>query len=150
MTELFFEGAEPMLTEVPLEELLALFPEGDYEFEGKTVDGGTVVGSDTLMHAVPAAPGNIAAAVGSGDSVVISWDAVTGPAPGFPDRPITIVGYQIIVGSFQVTVPDTTTMVTVPPEFVASLGAGQHGFEILAIAESGNQTIGTGEFEIAP
>ena len=29
LTELFFEGAEPNLAEFPLEELLALFPEGE-------------------------------------------------------------------------------------------------------------------------
>ena len=39
MTELFFEGAEPSLDEFPLAELLARFPEGEYEIEGRTVDG---------------------------------------------------------------------------------------------------------------
>src|SRR5262245_64441125 len=31
LTELFFEGAEPSLDEFPVDELLALFPEGDYD-----------------------------------------------------------------------------------------------------------------------
>src|SRR5215510_10952245 len=44
MTELFFEGAEPSLDEFPLDDLLALFPEGDYEFEGRTVDGTEIGG----------------------------------------------------------------------------------------------------------
>jgi hypothetical protein len=35
MTELFFEGAEPALTDVPVEELLDMFPAGPYEFSGK-------------------------------------------------------------------------------------------------------------------
>src|SRR5262245_19585585 len=39
MTELFFEGAEPSLDEFPLAGLLARFPEGQYEIEGRTVDG---------------------------------------------------------------------------------------------------------------
>src|SRR4030095_14665882 len=34
LTELFFEGAEPSLDEFPLEDLLALFPEGPYKFSG--------------------------------------------------------------------------------------------------------------------
>jgi hypothetical protein len=37
--------------------------------------------------------------------------------------------------------------VTVPPEFVESLEPGQHGFEVLAIEEGGNQTISQGSFE---
>src|SRR6185369_1619561 len=39
MTELFFEGAEPSLDEFPLADLLARFPEGEYEITGRTADG---------------------------------------------------------------------------------------------------------------
>ena len=59
---------------------------------------------------------------------------------------VVIVGYQVIVGSFQVTVPAGTTRVTLPAEFAASLGRGAHPFEVLAIDASGNQTITEGEF----
>jgi hypothetical protein len=145
LTELFFEGAEPTLTDVPLEELLALFPEGAYEFKGKTVDGAAIQGTGTLSHAIPAGPA-VSAVLGPGNSLVISWTAITGPPVGFPPRPINIVGYQVIVGDFQVTVPGTTTMVTVSPEFVASLAPGVHDFEVLAIEASANQTITEGTF----
>ena len=146
LTELFFEGAEPTLTDVPLDELLALFPEGPYEFKGKTVDGATLQGTGTLSHAIPAGPG-VSATVGPGNSLVISWTAVTGPPAGFPAKPINIVGYQVIVGElFQVTVPGTTLMVTVPPEYVASLTSGTQNFEVLAIDASANQTITEGTF----
>jgi hypothetical protein len=37
---------------------------------------------------------------------------VTEPPTGFPDRPIEIVGYQVIVGAFQVTVPADKFRVT--------------------------------------
>ena len=123
MTELFFEGAEPSLDDFPLEDLLALFPEGDYKLSGKTVDEGDIKGTATLSHAIPAGPSNVAAVLGPGNSLVISWDAVTAPPAGFPDEPIQIVGYQVIVDPFQVTVPGTTTSLTVSPEFVASLGS---------------------------
>jgi hypothetical protein len=148
MTELFFEGAEPNLADVPLEELLAKFPSGDYQLVGRTVDGKRIVGTATLTHAIPAGPSNVSAAVGPGDSLVISWDAVTGPPAGFPDEPIVIVGYQVIVEAFQVTVPATQLTVTVSPEFVASLGSGTHLFEVLAIEAGGNQTITEGSFVI--
>jgi hypothetical protein len=146
MTELFFEGAEPPLAEFPLDDLLALFPKGEYEFSGKTADGNDLVGTATLSHAIPAGPSNVSAEVGPGDSLVISWDAVTGPPAGFPVEPIDIVGCEVIVSAFQVTVPDTTTSVTVSPEFVASLASGEQLFEVLAIDVSGNQTITEGAF----
>jgi len=141
MTELFFEGAEPNLDEVPLDELLALFPEGTYTFSGRTVDRTKLWSTSTLSHAVPNGPGNVTATLGPNDSLVISWDAVTTVPVGFPDRPISIVGYQLIVKPFQVTVPGTVRSVTVPPEFVSTLPAGEVLFEVLAIDASGNQSI---------
>ena len=147
MTELFFEGAEPNLDDFPLENLLARFPEGEYRFTGRTVDGDAIAGTGQFTHAIPAGPTNVVAAL-NGNSLVISWHPVTGPPDGFPDLPITVVGYQVIVGSFQVTIPATTTplQVTVPPEFVASLPGGENLFEVLAIEAGGNQTITEGSF----
>ena len=145
LTELFFEGAEPSLDEFPREELLALFPEGEYEFEGRTAGGEELGGEATLTHAVPAPPA-ISAQLGADDELVIRWEPVTEPAEGF-EGPIEIVAYQVLVDSFQVTLPAASTSVTVPPELVASLGAGPHGFEVLAIDASGNQTIAEGSFE---
>jgi hypothetical protein len=145
LTELFFEGAEPNLADVPLEELLDLFPEGEYKFIGKVVDGQRITGAAMLRHAIPAGPSNVTAVLGMNNSLIISWDAVTGPPPGFPNRPINVVAYQVIVGAFQVTVPAAdppqSQSVTVSPEFVASLEEGEHEFEVLAIDASGNQTI---------
>jgi hypothetical protein len=145
MTELFFEGAEPNLDDVPLEELLAMFPEGTYKFLGETVEGDAIVGSGKLTYAIPAGP-EVSASVGPGNALVISWSAVSSPPPGFPVRPIDIVAYQVIVGTFQVTVPDGTFSVTVSPEFVESLPNGPNPFEVLAIEAGGNQTITEGSF----
>lgn len=146
MTELFFEGAEPALPEFPLHDLLALMPEGPYTFIGETVDGVELRSTATLSHAVPAGP-PVSAKVDDGD-VQIRWRRVTGPPPGFPNRPIQIVGYQVIVGSFQVTLPASATKVNLPREFVKSLERGEQAFEVLAIDVSGNQTLTEGSFEI--
>lgn len=146
MTELFFEGAEPALSEFPLEDLLDLFPEGEYEFEGLTVDGEEIEGTAILSHAIPAGPDVSETGDVSGNTLVIKWDPVDAPPTGFPDEDIDIVGYQVIVGSFQVTLPATATSVTVPPEYVDSLASGEHPFEVLAIDASGNQTITEGSF----
>jgi hypothetical protein len=144
MTELFFEGAEPSLDEFPLEDLLALFPEAKYTFIGEKVDGHTLTSRPTLSHAIPAGP--VVDAEVNGDSIVISWEPVTGTPAGFPAKPIVIVGYQVIVDPFQVTLPASATSVTLPVEFVQSLSAGNHPFEVLAIEKSGNQTITEGSF----
>jgi hypothetical protein len=149
MTELFFEGAEPDLADVPLQELLDRFPAGLYRFVGKTVNGERIVDTATLTHAIPAGPGNVSAEVGPGNKVIISWDRVTGPPNGFPNEPISVVAYQVIVGSFQVTLPATSAprqSVTVPREFVRSLAPGEQLFEVLAIEAGGNQTITESSF----
>ncbi len=145
LTELFFEGAEPSLDDVPLGELFALMPEGKYKFVGVTVDGVRLVNRAMLSHAVPAGP-SVSSEV-DGSTVTIRWEPVTGPPPGFPQKSIEITGYQIIVGSFQVTLPASSTEVTLPQQFVQSLGPGEHGFEVLAIDRSANQTITEGSFE---
>ena len=145
LTELFFEGAEPSLDVVPLADLLALFPEGRYKFIGVTVGGARLVGMGVLTHAVPEGP-SVSSEV-NGDTIIIRWDPVTGPPAGFPRRRFDIAGYQILVDPFQVTLPASSTQVTLPREFVQSLARGSHGFEVLAIDASGNQTITAGSFD---
>ncbi len=145
MTELFFEGAEPNLDDFPLADLLALFPEGEYDFEGITVEGDDIEGESMFSHAIPAGP-RVLAQVGSNNLVRIVWSPVTSPPPGFPNRPIVISGYQVIVGSFQVTVPGYVTSVTVPAEYVQSLAPGPQQYEVLAIEAGGNQTLTEGTF----
>ena len=145
MTELFFEGAEPSLDDFPLEDLLALFPEGEYEFEGLTVDGEETDGEWEFSHAIPDGP-DVFATMAGNDYLRIDWTAVTSPPPGFPDRPLNIVGYQVIVESFQVTVPSSVLSLTVSPEFVATLAPGEHQYEVLAIDANANQTLTEGYF----
>ena len=146
LTELFFEGAEPSLDPGTLEDLLERFPEGDYTFMGVTVDGTPLMSTATLSHIVPAGP-EVSAKV-AGRNVTISWETVTESAAILPGVDVEIVGYQIIVGSFEVTLPATSTQVKLPKEFVESLEPGEHDFEVLAIEEGGNQTITSGSFEI--
>src|SRR5262245_32817402 len=148
MTELFFEGAEPSLDEFPLEDLLALFPEGEYEFEGKTVDNAPIEGESFFSHAIPDGP-HVSATVGADGSVRISWTAVTAPPPGFPNEPIHVVSYQVLVPeTLDIIVPSTVLSLTLPPEYSAELGPGDHPFEVLAIDASGNQTTSEGTFTL--
>ena len=52
-TELFMESAEPEFGELSLEELLERFPEGDYQFRGRGLEGERFVGTATLTHDLP-------------------------------------------------------------------------------------------------
>lgn len=144
LTELFFEGAEPTLDEFPLEDLLALFPEGEYTFEGLTVDDEPITGTAVLAHDVPAGPR--VRVRRRGDEVTIRWKAVTGPAAILPDGEIEIEGYQILVDSLAVTLDADARRFEVPEELLDSLDPGEIDFEVLAIDASGNQTITEGSF----
>jgi hypothetical protein len=152
LTELFFESEEPTLDDLPLNDFLALFPEGEYQFQGITVDGGSQVGTATLTHNIPCGP--IIVAPADGDTVdpsntKIEWESVTnkvnlstGQCGGEASE---IVGYQVIVErenplrTFSVDLPSSATDVTVPPEFLES--GTEYKLEVLAIEVSGNQTI---------
>ena len=147
VTELFFESAEPSLADLPLDELLAMFPEGRYRFVGRTVEGDRLVGSALLSHDIPTGPTVLSPTEGAitdpGDTV-ISWEPVTEPSG------IEITGYQVIVELpeplrvFSVDLPAADTSVTVPSEF---LEAGtDYKIEVIAIADNLNQTITEGTF----
>jgi hypothetical protein len=141
LSELFFEGNEPSLDELPLDEFFARFPAGVYRIVGKTVDGATIKASARFTHALPDAPVVLSPADGTPvdpTHAVIRWQPVTTP-PG-----IVIAGYEVIVGSFDVKVPATTTSVTVPPEVLEH--NKRYGFEVLSIEAGGNQTITAGSF----
>jgi len=147
MTELFFEGAEPSLKDVPLDEFLELFPEGEYEFEGQTVDGEEIEGESELTHAIPDGPA-VQVTKGPGDLLVVSWMAVDSAPPGFPVQRVEVVGYQVIVDdNFQVNLPSSVLSLTLPAEYVASLEPGEHELEVLAVEEGGNQSITETDFE---
>ncbi len=144
MTELFFEGAEPNLSEYPLEDLLALFPEGEYEFHGLTVDGEPITGTAELSHDVPAAPE--ARVKVQGDRVTIRWKRVTEPAAILPDGEIEIDGYQILLPDFEMVLGADARKFRVPEELLDSLEPGEVEFEVLSIDENGNQSIAEGTF----
>ena len=80
LTELFFEGAEPNLSEFPLAELLTGFPEGEYSFIGKTIDNEKIVGTATLTHNVPDAPAASTRTASCGNTIDITWTPVNTPA----------------------------------------------------------------------
>ncbi len=149
ITELFFESAEPSFDEQPLDELLALFPEGLYRFRGMTTEDKPLRGRARLTHALPDTPilvFPVDAEIDPGDAV-FEWALVADP-PGSE-----IVGYEVIViceepeeREFTADVGPTAFSITVPPEFLE--GGEECKWEVLAIETSGNQTIAEAEFEL--
>ncbi len=152
LAELFSESNEPPFDEVSLQEVLDMFPAGNYEFKGTTVEGGVLESTAALTHDIPCGPEIVSPDAGEvldpNETVVIEWEEVTSkldPATGECDAAsaIDIIGYQVIVDTFQVTLPADATSVTVPPEFIEP--NTMYKFEVLAIedaeGENGNQTI---------
>jgi hypothetical protein len=143
-TELFVESDEPTLDELSLEEFFALFPEGTYKFTGRTPDGKRLEGASEFTHDIPAGPEIIMPQAGADEEcaqdvpipVVIAWNDVTTSIEG---EPLEIVEYEVIVGEDVFDVRLEGTMVTVPSELLKP--GTEYEFEILAIAEGGNQTI---------
>jgi hypothetical protein len=94
VTELFFESAEPSLDDLPLKDLLRMFPEGRYRLVGETTDGREMVGTARLTHDIPAGPTVVTpeqGAVTQADDTLIDWEPVVRPVG------IEIAGYQVIV-----------------------------------------------------
>ena len=161
MTELFFETVEPANAEVPIADMLAIMPEGDYKIEGPVVEslgGGTTSGTAWLTHAIPAGAVLMTPAEGAvvplGD-VVMSWGAVTETITG---APVNIIAYELIIekigdpsphmigkpNSLSMHVRPSVNAITISAEFFEA--GSPYAWEILAVEESGNQTLASGEF----
>jgi hypothetical protein len=162
MTELFFETVEPANADVPVDELLATLPEGEYQFSGKGIEAGERTGPTSgtaqLTHTIPAGPELLTPAEDSVvplSGVTMSWAPVTQTITG---DVVTIIAYQLIVekdaepqpnmiGTFGLSmyIAPSVTSITLPDGF---LEAGtRYSWEVLAIEESGNQTLSSSEFE---
>lgn len=140
LTELRFESAEPSPAEV-----LALFPEGEYRFRGRAVDGTRLIGEGELSHALPEAP---IITPSQGESVPVAnlgiqWQSIAG-----------LAGFQVIVvdedsdRAMEIDLPAEATSVIVPAAFLVP--GTEYKVEVLSIAENGNKTISEGTFFTLP
>jgi hypothetical protein len=162
LTELFFETVEPVNADVPIEELLKQMPEGEYRFEGVTMEsgegGGPITGIALLTHAIPAGPvllSPAADAVVPASELLVSWAPVTTTISG---EPVNIIAYQLIVetdeppqphmiGKFGLSMylSPEVNHIELPEGFLEA--ATSYQWEVLAIEESGNQTLSSGSFK---
>jgi hypothetical protein len=163
LTELFFETSEPPNVEVSIDDVIDRLPEGTYVFSAEVVDGDESEMLATFTHDIPAGPVLVSPENEEEDvdpaATIVSWELVTTDIDG---DPITIVGYQVIVEEdldeepfpagfaepvFSVYLPPTATSVTIPAEFMRP--DTDYEWEVLAIEESGNQTLSSAEFVTA-
>ena len=162
LTELFFETVEPENADVPIAEILATLPEGKYEFKGTAMEagsgGGPTAGTAWLTHKIPAGPvlkSPAAGATVSAGDLDVSWSPVTQTIDG---ASVNIVAYQLIIEKDQephphligkqgmsMFLPASVTGIKVPKGFLEP--GTPYLWEVLAIEESGNQTLSSSEFQ---
>jgi hypothetical protein len=159
LTQLDFESAEPTFEELPPKVFFQRFPEGEYDIEGRTVDGQEMESTAILTHVLPAPPRSIAVnGVALSDDcgeasspvvngpLMITWDEVTESHPelGRTGEPIEVEYYQVVLDqldlglTFTTELPPETTEIVIPENF--SDYGGAFKLEILVKEESGNKT----------
>ena len=162
LTELFFETVEPENAEVSIEQMLDKLPGGHYAIEGPTIENGEsagpTFGAARLTHSIPDGPQLLTpgedAIVNADEELVVSWAPVTETIAG---EPVTIIAYQLIIENVEqpnqhmigklglsTYLPATVTSVTLPDGFLEADTA--YEWEVLAIEESGNQTLSSSAF----
>lgn len=162
LTELFFESVEPENADVPIDDLLETLPEGEYTFEGTAIEDGEklgkTIGTATLTHDIPKGPELLTpeedAEVSPDEDLLVSWNPVDETIDG---HDVNIIAYQLIIekdaepdpnmiGTFGLSMylPPDVTEITIPEEVLEP--GTDYDWEVLAIEESGNQTLNSGSF----
>jgi hypothetical protein len=161
LTELFFETVEPENADVPIEEMLAKLPEGNYTIAGVSMENGESSGKTAgvawLTHTIPAGPELLSPPAGATvptTGLVASWGPVTKTITG---EDVNIIAYQLIIEKdapphphmignlgLSIYVPASVTSIAIPDGFLEAGTA--YNWEVLAIEESGNQTLSSSAF----
>lgn len=161
LTELFFESVEPENADVPIEEMLAKLPEGNYTIAGPAQENGKSAGRTRgtawLTHDIPAGPALLSPREGATvpvRGIVARWKPVSRTITG---KPVRIIAYQLIIEKdaephrhmigklgLSMYLPPTVTRIAVPNGFLQPHTA--YKWEVLAIERSGNQTLSSGSF----
>ncbi len=160
----FFESREPEYADWDYDALKAAWPEGNYALRALSTDGLLLDGAAWFSTILPSMPqiitpmtvpeedGNVPV-VALAD-LVVEWAPVTTSQDG---RPVVIRAYQVWINkenhtddhgfsrpNFDVHVGPDTTRFVVPAAFFDP--ASLYEIEVVAIEESGNQTIGGASF----
>jgi hypothetical protein len=135
ITELRFESAEPSP-----EEVLALFPPGEYRFRGRSVEGDQLASTAILSHNFPAAP---TFSPSDGEVVDPRQTVVEWNAPG-AEQVELIIEQEELGHVLDITLSGSSKRLRVPPQFLTP--GTEYKIEILSISENGNRTIAESTF----
>ncbi len=162
LTELFFETVEPENSDVSIAEMLTMLPEGDYVIEGSAIEAGERKGQTKgiawLTHDIPSGPVLLSPeeedVVSADDDLVVSWSPVTKSITG---SDVNIISYELIIQKdhephphmigklgLDIYLPGSVTNITIASGFLEP--GTDYEWEVLAIEESGNQTLSSGTF----
>ena len=161
VTELFFETVEPASSETPIGQVLNALPAGNYTIAGPGQENGKRTGPTSgtalLTHDIPAGPELVspAGAVVPVRGAVARWKPVSKTITG---KPVKIISYQLIIEKdvephphmigklgLSMYLPPTVTQIDIPNGLLEPGTA--YKWEVLAIEQSGNQTLSSGEFQ---
>jgi hypothetical protein len=170
MSEIFWESVEPEYGDWDYDDLKAAFPEGLYRVAGISAEGRPLTGAARFTTVLPAMPVILAPKTAPEEDdpelpvlpladLAVEWEPVKASADG---RPLTLTGYQMTVVRDDMSDPDgfarhdfsvrlgpEATGHRVPASFFVA--GAVYELEVLAIEDSGNQTIGGASFfRIAP
>ncbi len=169
VASIFFESNEPEYEDFNYDDLVAAFPEGTYIARGEATDGTPLIGEARFSTIVPLPPEILTPATTQDEdsdlpladpsNLTVSWTPTTQSRDG---RPVTISGYQVILVNesyegnndsfatpiYDVRVGPGVTNLPVPPEFLEPDTV--YELEIIAIEDSGNQTIAGASFFRTP
>jgi hypothetical protein len=151
----FLESAEPPFEELPLDEFLDRFPEGEYVARGVTLEGDRLIGTAVLTHDLPAGPlirshEDDEVVELTGGNLLVTWEPVTRDFRGGV-LGSAIVGYILTVTYDDEILGETVerelTIDVIPPDtFSAEIPADffkpdtEVQIEVAAREESGNRT----------
>jgi hypothetical protein len=162
LTELFFETVEPANADMSIAEMLKVLPEGYYTIEGPALEAGEgkgqTIGMAWLTHKIPSGPVLLLpkedAMVPADSDLVVSWSPVTRTIDG---SDVTIIAYELIIQideephphmigkrGLDMHLPASVTSIAVPRGFLEP--GTSYNWEVLAIEESGNQTLSSSKF----
>jgi hypothetical protein len=135
ITELRFESAEPSP-----EEVLGLFPPGQYRFRGRTVEGDQLASNVILSHEFPPAPtfSPSGGEVVDPKNTVVEWNA-----PG-AEQVELIIEQDELGHVLDITLSGSSKRLRVPPQFLRP--GMEYKIEILSISENGNRIIAESTF----
>ena len=154
MSEFLFESAEPKFSDLAPADFLRRFPEGTYDIEAITLDGGELESEVEISHVIPAPAVPLSPAQATCDApvvvsapVTLRWNPVTRSHPtiGTPNQPVEVDRYEVSIEKIDgsglkmfAELPADVTSFAVPELFTRA--AGTVKFQILVKATSGNRT----------